>query len=45
MRRTNFIDLNPDDLRHYQFMVILDECNGNCYTLHDPSSRIKINQD
>ena len=31
----NLIDLNPDELRYYSFMVSLDRCNGSFDTFHD----------
>ena len=33
------IDLNPDELLYYPYMVSLDRCNGTCNTLHDLSDK------
>ena len=34
------INLNPNELHYYIFMVSLDRCNGSCNTLDDPFARI-----
>ena len=36
------IDLNPNKLGYYPFMVNLGRCNGSCNTLNDLSSRIYV---
>ena len=40
--RPNLIDLNPNQLHYYQFMVNLDRCFGSCITFNNPSGRICI---
>ena len=40
MTRHNLIDLNPNKLHYYLFMVTLDKSNESCDTLDDPSGRI-----
>ena len=36
------IDLNPNELCYYPFMVNLGRCYGSCNTLNDLSSRIRV---
>ena len=40
MTRHNLIDLNPNKLHYYLFMVTLDKSNESCDTLDDPSGRM-----
>ena len=35
-----FIDLNPDELFYYPFIVSLDRCNGSCNTVKHSIVRI-----
>ena len=37
--RSNLIDLNPNKLHYYSFLVSLDRCNRSCNTLDYPSDR------
>ena len=34
------IDLNPDELGYYPFVVSLDRCDGSCNTVDGPSTMI-----
>ena len=36
MVRPTLIDLNPDELRYYPFIIILESCDGSCNTVEDP---------
>ena len=40
--RSFFIDLNPDELKCYLFMVTLDKCNGSRNTFSKISYRICV---
>ena len=40
--RPIIIDLNPGKPLYYQFVVILDRCDGICNTLHDLSHRFHV---
>ena len=40
--RPNLIDLNPNELYYYPFMVSLDRCDGSCNTLDYPSDRLCV---
>ena len=33
MVRPTLIDLNPDELKYYSFMISLDKCTGSCNVL------------
>ena len=35
-----FIDLNPDELQDYSFIISLEKCEGNCNIAEDPFGRI-----
>ena len=35
--RSNFIDLNSNEVRYQRFEVSLHKCNGSCNTPNDPS--------
>ena len=36
------VDLNPNELRYYPFVVNLDRCDGSCNSLDDLSDRIYV---
>ena len=36
------VDLNPNELRYYPFVVNLDRCDGSCNSLDDLSNRIYV---
>ena len=36
MVRPTLIDLNPDELHYYLFVIILGRCDGSCNTVEDP---------
>ena len=40
--RLSLIDLNPDELPYYPFMVSLDMCAGSCSTVEGPFGRICV---
>ena len=42
LARTILIDFNSNELYYYPFMVYLDNCDGTCNTLDDPSARICV---
>ena len=33
MVRPSLIDMNPNELEYYTFMIILDRCTGSCNVL------------
>ena len=37
-----FLDLKPDELYYYPFIVSMNMCNGNCNTAEDPFSKIGV---
>ena len=42
LARQTLIDLNPNELYYYPFLVSLDRWSGCCNTLDDPSGRICV---
>ena len=42
LARTVLIDFNSNKLYYFPFMVYLDNCDGTCDTLDDPSARICV---
>ena len=42
MVRQTLIDLNPDELYHYPFIISMNRCNGPCNTAEDPFGGICI---
>ena len=42
MVRQALIDLNPDELYHYPFIINMNRCNGPCNTAEDPFGGICI---
>ena len=34
--RPTFIDLNPDKLHYYPFIISINSCNGSCNSIEDP---------
>ena len=42
MVRPTPIDLNPDELHYYPFIISLDRCDGNCNTDENPLGRICV---
>ena len=42
LARPTVIDLNPNELHYYPFMVSLDRFNGTCNILDDPDGRICV---
>lgn len=37
MVRPTLIDMNPDELFYYPFIISLDRCDGSCKAVKDPS--------
>ena len=42
MARPMLIDLNPDELHYYLFMICLDRCDGSYNTVEEPFGRICV---
>ena len=42
MVRPALIDLNPDELHYYPFMISLGRCDGSCDTAEYPFGRICV---
>ena len=40
--KPNLIDLSPNELHYYLFMVSLDRCDGSCNTLDYPFDRLCV---
>ena len=40
MIRPTVIDLNPNELSYYLFMISLDECNESCDSVDDLSTKM-----
>ena len=45
MVRPRLINLYPDELHHYPFIISLDRHNGSCNTVEDPFGRICVLSD
>ena len=42
MVRSMLIDLSPDELHYYPFIISLDRFDGSCSTVEDPFCRICV---
>ena len=40
MVRPTLINLNPDELLYYPFVISMNKCDGSCNTVEDPFGRI-----
>ena len=40
--RTTLINLNPEELHYYQFVVSGNKCDGSCNTIDDSFDRICV---